>query len=123
MSQSITFNLFITGQKNVLAFISHCGAFGMQEAVQTATPVIGVPLHIDQVHNSLVLEELGVGIHLDTGTLTKEKLLNALNRVINDTRSVHSLLFHRERTNSGGGIFEFSPLKMRRRIYSKLNIG
>ena len=76
----------VSAHKNVKAFISHCGAFGVQEAVHTATPIVGVPLHIDQIHNAMVLQELGVAVHLDLATLTSEILLDALNKVINDTR-------------------------------------
>lgn len=70
------------------AFISHCGAFGMQEAVHTATPIVGVPLHIDQIHNALMLEELEVAVYLDIETFTAETLLNAVDKIINDTRYV-----------------------------------
>ena len=58
----------------------------MHEAVHTATPIVGIPLHIDQIHNALMLEELGVAVYLDLMELSKELLLNALSKVINDTR-------------------------------------
>ncbi len=44
------------------------------------------PLYADQLNNAATLEELGVGIYLDILTVTKEKILNSINAVINDTR-------------------------------------
>lgn len=74
--------------KNVRAFISHCGLSGTYEAIETGTPVIATPLFIDQPANAALLEQLGVAVRVDLKTITSEKVLNALNTIINDTRSV-----------------------------------
>lgn len=58
----------------------------MYEAVYTGKPVIMIPFFADQFSNSIILEELGVGIYLDIEKLTKKQLLNAINEVINNTK-------------------------------------
>ncbi|XP_065219732.1 UDP-glucosyltransferase 2-like [Planococcus citri] len=71
--------------QNVIAFISHCGLGGTNEAAYTATPVIACPLFADQLDNAKLLEDHGVAVHLDFHDITKENILNALNAVINNT--------------------------------------
>ncbi|XP_065216827.1 UDP-glucosyltransferase 2-like [Planococcus citri] len=81
----------ILEHKNVIAFISHCGLGGMNEAVYTATPVVACPLFCDQVDNAELLENLDVAVHLDIYDITKENVLNALNAIINDTRYYNNM--------------------------------
>ncbi|XP_065216826.1 UDP-glucosyltransferase 2-like [Planococcus citri] len=75
----------ILEHKNVIAFISHCGLGGTNEAVYTATPVIACPLFADQLDNAKLLEDHGAAVHLDFHDITKENILNALNAIINNT--------------------------------------
>lgn len=72
--------------KNVKAFISHCGMAGTYEAISEAVPLILMPLFSDQLSNAAILEEKGVGVYLDLFSVTTEKVLDALNAIINDTR-------------------------------------
>ncbi|XP_065216817.1 UDP-glucosyltransferase 2-like [Planococcus citri] len=81
----------ILEHENVIAFISHCGLGGMNEAVYTATPVVACPLFCDQVDNAELLENLDVAVHLDIYDITKENVLNALNAIINDTRYYNNM--------------------------------
>ena len=78
--------LYRTEHPNVKAFISHCGLSGMYEAIYTATPVISCPLMFDQLSNAAILEHLGVAVHLDIESITKESLLGVINAIFNDTR-------------------------------------
>ncbi|XP_065223737.1 UDP-glucosyltransferase 2-like [Planococcus citri] len=71
---------------NVRAFISHCGLSGMYEAIYTATPIISCPLMFDQPSNAAILEHLGVAVHLDIESVTKDSLLSVINSIFNDTR-------------------------------------
>lgn len=71
---------------NVKVFISHCGISGMYEAIYTGTPIVTIPLFADQQSNAAILKNLGVGISLDIHTVTTEKVLDALNTIINDSR-------------------------------------
>lgn len=76
----------ILEQKNVFAFISHCGIFGTMEAIYTATPVITIPFLFDQEQNANILVEKGMAIHISYDTLTEDKLLSAINEIINNTK-------------------------------------
>ena len=58
----------------------------MYEAVFTGTPVITAPIFGDQFMNAETLLDQGVAVGLDMTGVTKEKILNALNTIINDTR-------------------------------------
>lgn len=66
--------------------MSHCGQSGVYEAVVTCTPVIAIPLLWDQFSNAGLLIHQKVGVLLDYKTVTKDKVLAALNTIINDTR-------------------------------------
>lgn len=68
------------------AFVSHCGISGTYEAFTEGVPMIFTPIFGDQWSNSAQLEKLGVGLSLDLHSVTKEKVLEALNAIINDTR-------------------------------------
>lgn len=71
--------------QNVKAFISHCGMGGTYEAIHSGTPVVAIPVFADQLLNAAILEELGVAVRLDLKTVTTEKVLDALNTILNDT--------------------------------------
>lgn len=58
---------------------------GTYEAIHSGTPVITTPLLFDQLSNAAILEELGVGVHLDIWTVTADEVLDVLNTIINDT--------------------------------------
>ena len=66
--------------------MSHCGQGGVYESVMTGTPVVTIPLFADQQANAAILHYRGVGVNLNLKTVTKEKVLAALNTIINDTR-------------------------------------
>jgi UDP:flavonoid glycosyltransferase YjiC (YdhE family) len=70
----------------VKAFISHSGLAGMYEAIYSGTPIVASPFFCDQRSNTALLVDLGVAVELDLKHVTKEKILDALNAVINDTR-------------------------------------
>ena len=66
--------------------MSHCGQNGVYEAMETGTPVVTIPLFGDQLSNSALLLHRQVGVFLHYKTMTKDKILSALNTIINDTR-------------------------------------
>ena len=84
--------MIFSEHKNVIAFISHCGLGGMNEAVYTAKPVIACPLFSDQIENAEVLEDLGVAVHLNILDITKENILDALKAIIHDSRYIYSMI-------------------------------
>ncbi|XP_065216815.1 UDP-glucosyltransferase 2-like isoform X2 [Planococcus citri] len=81
----------ILEHENVIAFISHCGLGGVNEAVYTATPVVACPLFGDQPGNADILEDMGAAVRLDIHEITKQNVLNALNSIINDTRFYNNM--------------------------------
>lgn len=66
----------------MIAFISHCGQGGVNEAIHTGTPVIAVPLFSDQLMNAVLLEKLKVAVQLDMRSLSKQHVLNAINTIV-----------------------------------------
>ncbi|XKL68154.1 hypothetical protein PGB90_003645 [Kerria lacca] len=72
--------------KKVKLFISHCGAYGMQEAVYEGKPMIMIPLFADQPGNAALIAEKGAGIYLDFRTISKEIIVNAIRTILGDTR-------------------------------------
>ncbi|XP_057358267.1 UDP-glucuronosyltransferase 2B31-like isoform X2 [Manis pentadactyla] len=74
----------LLGHPKTKAFITHCGANGIYEAIYHGIPMVGIPLFADQPDNIARLEIKGAAVRLDLGTLSSTDLLSALKRVIND---------------------------------------
>jgi len=67
------------------AFITHCGASSMYEAVHNAVPVLALPLFYDQFTNAeKLVQRAKMGIKLDFDTLDNDQLANALNNLLNN---------------------------------------
>jgi glucuronosyltransferase len=75
-----------TGHPNVKAFITHGGMMGTTEAVYSAVPMVAMPLFGDQFHNVKSYEDKGIAVTLDYTTITKEKVLKALKKVLENPR-------------------------------------
>ncbi|XP_065216818.1 UDP-glucosyltransferase 2-like [Planococcus citri] len=76
----------ILEHNNVIAFISHCGQGGVNEAIYTATPILAIPFMFDQRVNAIYLERHGVAVQLELEQITKSTFLEALNNIVNDTK-------------------------------------
>ncbi|KAJ8878991.1 hypothetical protein PR048_019597 [Dryococelus australis] len=72
--------------KNVKAFIMQGGLQSTEEAVHMGVPIIGIPFFSDQEYNVRRITEKGIGVKLDIKDLSKEKILDALKRVMDDQR-------------------------------------
>ncbi|KAG8228501.1 UDP-glycosyltransferase [Ladona fulva] len=68
----------------VKLFITHGGLLSMQEAASRGVPLIGIPFYGDQFYNLERAEELQIGVKLNAKNITKENLLNAINKVLGD---------------------------------------
>lgn len=68
------------------AFITHGGMLSLQEAAYNGVPIIGIPFCGDQHFNLRHVESAGHGVVLDFKELTKKSLLEAMTKVITDSR-------------------------------------
>ncbi len=60
----------------------------MQETINAGKPLVAVPLFGDQPRNALIAEKFGIGVSVDKAELNEEKLVQALNAVLKEKRSV-----------------------------------
>lgn len=70
--------------KKADAFITHAGAGGSQEGLATATPMVAVPLAVDQFGNADMLVQLGVARRLSMEEATAEALREAVTALAAD---------------------------------------
>lgn len=57
---------------------------GTMEAVHNGVPMVGMPLFGDQDNNVMACVERGVSVKLRYQDITKESLLAAIKKVLND---------------------------------------
>lgn len=76
------------GHPKTRAFITHGGTNGIYEAICNGVPSVMLPLFGDQYYNVKHMVDRGAGISLDIKHMSSHDLVNALNAVINNTRSV-----------------------------------
>ncbi|XP_069790296.1 UDP-glucuronosyltransferase 1A1-like [Narcine bancroftii] len=83
------------------AFMTHGGMNGIYEAICGAVPMVMVPLFGDQMDNTRRMMLHDVGVVLNLKDLTSQDLMDALNKVINDTRYKEAMtrlsLVHKDR--------------------------
>nr|UMO80439.1 UDP-glucuronosyltransferase UGT344P2 [Myzus persicae] len=70
----------------VKLFISHGGISGVYEAIDAGVPVLGLPMFYDQPRNIENLVDAGMAISMDLLSVTREKLSNAINELINNEK-------------------------------------
>ncbi|MFD3484111.1 macrolide-inactivating glycosyltransferase [Streptomyces sp. NPDC058665] len=66
------------------AFITHAGAGGSQEGLATGTPMVAVPLAVDQFGNADMLVQLGVARRLSMDEVTAGALREAVTALVAD---------------------------------------
>ncbi|XP_042162425.1 UDP-glucuronosyltransferase [Oncorhynchus tshawytscha] len=74
----------LLGHPKVKAFITHGGTHGIYEGICNSVPMVMLPLFGDQSDNVHRMAVRGVGEVLTLFDITSEKLVEALNKVIND---------------------------------------
>ncbi|KAF3335637.1 UDP-glycosyltransferase 92A1-like protein [Carex littledalei] len=79
--------LKILGHRSTGAFLSHCGWNSILETMGHGVPIIAWPLSADQIFNSMMLIELGLGVELARGMMessgpTKAKVEEVVDLVI-----------------------------------------
>lgn len=70
--------------KKADAFITHAGAGGSQEGLATGTPMVAVPLAVDQFGNADALVSLGVARRLSMEEATAQALREAVTTLVAD---------------------------------------
>lgn len=66
------------------AFLTHAGMGGVMEGLHHGVPLIAAPQAAEQFANAARIEELGLGVQVDSGTATPERLREALAEVTAD---------------------------------------
>ncbi|MGZ8891146.1 MAG: glycosyltransferase, partial [Nitrososphaeraceae archaeon] len=53
-------------------------------------PIISIPIenHAEQISNSCKITKIGIGIMLQTNELTSEKIINSINKILNDPKFI-----------------------------------
>nr|XP_046219504.1 UDP-glucuronosyltransferase-like isoform X2 [Oncorhynchus gorbuscha] len=82
----------LLGHPKVKAFITHGGTHGIYEGICNSVPMVMLPLFGDQSDNVHRMAVRGVGEVLTLFDITPEKLVEALNKVINDTSYKEKML-------------------------------
>lgn len=77
---------FVAGHPKLRAFVTHGGLLSMFETVYHGVPVVSLPVFCDHDSNAAKAETDGYALKLDLPTLTAEKLLNAIKKVIHDPK-------------------------------------
>lgn len=72
--------------KRAKVFISHAGFNSVSESLLFGVPVIAIPMMNDQYMVANRLEQTNAGITLNMKEITKEKILNAVQMVLEDTK-------------------------------------
>ncbi|XP_056630898.1 UDP-glucosyltransferase 2 [Diorhabda sublineata] len=76
----------ILGHPNLRAFVTHGGLLSMFETVYHGVPIVSLPVFCDHDSNAAKAVTDGYAIKLDLSTLTAEKLLWAIRKVIHDPK-------------------------------------
>nr|XP_023022084.1 UDP-glucuronosyltransferase 2C1-like [Leptinotarsa decemlineata]XP_023022085.1 UDP-glucuronosyltransferase 2C1-like [Leptinotarsa decemlineata] len=76
----------ILGHPKLRAFVTHGGLLSMFETVFHGVPIVSLPVFCDHDSNAAKAEDDGYALKLDLGSLTAEKLLWAIRKVIRDPK-------------------------------------
>jgi len=72
--------------------ITHGGACMIQRTIHSDTPIVGVPLHLEQAGNISLVKRQGAGLMLWKQELSKRRLTSALNQIVSDKRFRENML-------------------------------
>ncbi|KAF3325156.1 UDP-glycosyltransferase 92A1-like protein [Carex littledalei] len=61
--------LKILGHRSTAAFLSHCGWNSILESISNGVPIVAWPLDAEQIFNSMMLVEVGLGVELARGMM------------------------------------------------------
>ena len=96
----------LLGQPGTQLLISHAGNLGQYEALYHGVPMLNMPLFADQHHNAFRVEKRGYGLTLDWKDLDVEKLVYALDTILDDAS-------FKERARKAAYLIRSQPLDSR----------
>ncbi|GLV45787.1 UDP-glycosyltransferase family 35 member E2 [Carabus blaptoides fortunei] len=70
---------------NTRLFVTHGGLSSIWESIMSGIPMIVVPFHSDQFHNARRIEYLGIGLHFDIRTISKETFTRYVNEIMTNS--------------------------------------
>lgn len=76
----------ILAHPNVRLFITHGGLHSIEETVNNAIPIVGVPFFADQYLNMKIVEQKGYGKLVNFFEMTEESFENAVKEVLSNVR-------------------------------------
>ncbi|XP_050356417.1 UDP-glycosyltransferase UGT5-like, partial [Nymphalis io] len=77
-------------------FVTQAGLQSTDEAITAGVPLVAIPMLGDQWYNADKYVKHGIGMNLEIGTLTEDKLKNAIETVINDKSYRQNIIKLRE---------------------------
>lgn len=66
------------------AFLTHAGMGGVMEGLHHGVPLIAAPQAVEQFANADRIEQLSLGVQVDSGTVSPDELRDALSKVTKD---------------------------------------
>jgi len=94
----------ILGHPSVGGFYTHGGLLSLMEATYHGVPVISMPIMSDQSLNAKKAASIGVGVTVDMGQLSEQKIVDAIAQVMGDSKYLEeaqrrSLVFRDQETH------------------------
>ncbi|XP_064647310.1 UDP-glucuronosyltransferase 1A7-like isoform X1 [Lineus longissimus] len=93
---------------NTKVFVTHCGSNGQHEAVNHGVPMLGLPVHSDQIYNAARFTAKGYGRHLPVATVSPEELAAAIEDIATNPK-------YRANIQKASKIFKSRPMAPRER--------
>ncbi|CAL5340420.1 unnamed protein product [Camellia sinensis] len=78
---------FILLHPSIGGFVSHCGWSSVMEGMKLGSPIIAIPMHLDQPVNARLVEEIGVGMEAvrdKNGVLDRKNVAEVIQKVVVD---------------------------------------
>lgn len=82
----MSFSCLAAAHPKARAFITHGGTHGIYEGICNGVPMVMMPLFGDQNDNADRVASRGVAVVLSIFDVTSDALVDALDKVINDSR-------------------------------------
>ena len=74
----------LLGHPNIKLFITHCGNAGQHESIYHGVPMLGIPIHSDQAHNSVRLTRYKYGLIINTENATENSIANQISELLSN---------------------------------------